>query len=529
MARVPAGVQFPVTNKETGDRNTTPTQKKLWAAAVQEVNQQAAKAIAGEKSWRHRYNKYVIQNVELSLQSPENALSIARNGLDWIYENFEFVRDGETMNLNEALENIKGSFYTGFVQGTVKKPTNGPELEIPYKGKTLKGKELLAQLKKWSKYGTIEEEAAVAIGNCVKNRQWVDLSDRYFVVLGASSAMGPYSVLLSLGANVIAIDIDFASVWKKLITMARNSPGTVTFPLKVPQEEITSDEQLFENAGCNLITQPPEVCNWLVDLYPDKELTVGCYLYLDGARHVMVALGGDMVMKTLTEKRQGTSLAFLCTPTDCHVITTDAHEAAKANYNSMNLRNLLVTPIRAVTPYLNKNFRRPIKGDDGSVFHIVDGLSVAQGPNYALAKRLQHWRAILARESGCVVSSNVAPSTSTASVVHNRQFAWAYDGMPYFVPMEIFSQETSNAVMTALLINDLRNADSPAHPEVPLRNPLELFKFNAFHGGIWRNAYALDSIGEVSVLIHFVKVLKPVFLLAFLVAIIGIVLKFTVL
>lgn len=109
------------------------------------------------------------------------------------------------------------------------------------------------------------------------------------------------------------------------------------------------------------------------------------------------------------------------------------------------------------------------------MFYIVDGLIVPQGPNYALAKRLQHWRAIVARSKGCRVSSNVAPATATASVVHNRQFAWAYDGMSYFKPMEIFQQETSNAVMCALLIYDLNSDQSYANPAVQLRNPLELF------------------------------------------------------
>ena len=51
-----------------------------------------------------------------------------------------------------------------------------------------------------------------------------------------------------------------------------------------------------------------------------------------------------------------------------------------------------------------------------------------QGPNYCLAKRLQHWRAVLCRASGCVVSSNVAPATATASVVSNKSFALAYKG-----------------------------------------------------------------------------------------------------
>ena len=32
--------------------------------------------------------------------------------------------------------------------------------------------------------------------------------------------------------------------------------------------------------------------------------------------------------------------------------------------------------------------------------------SVTEGPNYPLVKRLQHWRAIVAREKGCFVSSD---------------------------------------------------------------------------------------------------------------------------
>ena len=38
-----------------------------------------------------------------------------------------------------------------------------------------------------------------------------------------------------------------------------------------------------------------------------------------------------------------------------------------------------------------------------SNFSYVDAIVVAQGPNYALAKRMQHWRAIVARDAGCIV------------------------------------------------------------------------------------------------------------------------------
>jgi len=209
-----------------------------------------------------------------------------------------------------------------------------------------------------------------------------------------------------------------------------------------------------------------------------------------------------------------------------HVIPEDARKAALANYNSLDWRNLLILPIRALSgKMLQKNALPPIKAKDGKEFSIVDGLAVAQGPNYALAKRMQHWRAIVARSSGCTVSSHIAPSTATASVVHNRQFAWAYDGMPYFKPLEIFEQETSNAVMSAILLHDLNNNKAVARPDVPLRNPLEMFKENSFHGGIWRAAYKVGSIGEVSVLVHFVKVLRPA-LFALLVVIVAVLWRF---
>jgi hypothetical protein len=49
--------------------------------------------------------------------------------------------------------------------------------------------------------------------------------------------------------------------------------------------------------------------------------------------------------------------------------------------------------------YLAKNALPTVKTRDGKDLSIVDGLSVVQGPNYALAKRMQHWRAVVARYS----------------------------------------------------------------------------------------------------------------------------------
>lgn len=62
--------------------------------------------------------------------------------------------------------------------------------------------------------------------------------------------------------------------------------------------------------------------------------------------------------------------------------------------------------------------------------------------------------------------------------------------------------------MAALLLADLKNPKAVANPQVALRNPQEMFAHNAIHGGAWRMPYKFNTVGEVAVLIHFIKVKK---------------------
>ena len=222
-----------------------------------------------------------------------------------------------------------------------------------------------------------------------------------------------------------------------------------------------------------------------------------------------LSLSADAIIAGLCEARpNNTCVAFLCTPTDLHFIPESAYKAALKNYGFHPGKILeVLIQLLSLGTRLKKNAQKPIAADDGSKVYIVDGISVEQGPNYALAKRLQHWRAIVEYENGRTISSNIAPSTSTASVVSNRSFGWAYGGMPYFKPYEIFVQDTTNALMSALLVADVTTGKTAANPAnratFGIKNPLDLFKFNSVHGGLWRAAYTVNSIGEVSVIIHF--------------------------
>lgn len=360
---------------------------------------------------------------------------------------------------------------------------------------------LINALKGWETYGTIEPSAAQAISTVVANqKEWLDRI-RYrpgqtggvtFILLGCGAAMGHFKELMELGADVVGIDLDRPKVWTGMFEYLeeenkKKTGGRFRYPIRPGQP---MDKKKGTGVGSNMITETPEIRNWLSSLLrpvlesdPTHRVVIGSYAYLDGAPHVKVSLAMDAIASSFANSFPSqTMLSYLCTPTDCHIVPLDAHEAAKENHSRFGLSTLL-------KPFLRTNVHPPVTAPTGEKFAIVDGLMTRQGPNYALAKRIQHWRALLAREDGHVrVSSNVAPMTITASVTHNTLFRWAYGGAHRFRPAEIFPPDTSRAVTLALLLYDLFDQQSVANPDVQLRNPYEIMTHNSFHGGVWRAA-----------------------------------------
>lgn len=332
----PRGLVWPLDDK--GGRSSTPVNRAILAAAVGAVSKEKQEKVEKTKGWRFGYVKHLVGMVEAQCASPEAALKVAEAGLDKAYETFQFVGpDGTSVSVKEAMaKEVPDKYFTGYIKGEASKATK--VLEVPYKGGTLSGQALKDQVQKWVDYGTIEPSAGEAIIKCVDNPGWLDLSDRYFVLLGAGSAMGPFLVLMALGANVVAIDLDRGGIWKRLVSIAKKSSGSITFPLKMKQADCKDEDAMCEQAGCNLFTDTPKIRDWLLDLYPGKPFTVGSYAYLNGALHVQVSLAMDAICKDLSEKRKGTSLAYLCTPTDLHLIPKEANEASEQYFKEYSRR-----------------------------------------------------------------------------------------------------------------------------------------------------------------------------------------------
>lgn len=529
------GTLFPV--DKNGVRSTTHTGKQVLAAALRGAGAEYAAANVeklGSKKWRFGYNKAYMSLVKESCKSPEAALGSAKAGLEWMYDNFEHAKSEAEppVKFSKMVKAEKRSFKTGVVKG--KKKGSG-EYEVPYDGgwapsfpkpptKSLSGPALKTVADTWVKKGVVEQDAAEAIGWTADYfSEGKDLSDCHFVLIGAGSAMGPFPKLLSHGANVVAIDIPGAwfkdsprpasGLWDRLFKTAEESSGTLTYPMN-PDAPAGTPEN--EAAGCDLTAEPARIANWLVQwqksLPKHAKVVVGNYTYLDSDLHVKLALCADVCIDALiqgakADKRSPPTVAFLCTPTDIHVVPKPVSLAATRNGSFWHPGWLLFKVIRLLTfgAKLVPNGLKPVPTSKGKdPLYVCDGLSVAQGPNYALAKRMQHWRAMIAYDGGATVSSMVAPSTATLSVIHNKTFAWAYGGLPFF-KFEIFKEDTTKAIMAAVMIRDVLDENSPKNPKnrPAGSNTLELFKTESVHGGLWRSGYKLDTLGEISAFIYF--------------------------
>jgi hypothetical protein len=299
------------------------------------------------------------------------------------------------------------------------------------------------------------------------------------VVLGAGAEIGPLPVLLRWGARVAGVDLPQPPVWERIVTAARDSAGTLLVPAS---ETGAGSEGPAQRAGSDLTREVPPLADWVAGL--DGPLTLGNYVYADGAANLRVCAAADALTLRLQAARDDLALAFLATPTDVFAVPRDAvAQSVRAYETRTAIAKLAGRPLRTLSG--GRLLRRAyVPGADPGV---NDSLVAQQGPNYALAKRLQRWRASVARAGGATVSLNVAPPTRTRSVIKNRALAAAYAGAHRF-GVEAFEPETTRVLMAALLVHDLNTGGGPAHA-----HPWQDEAYAAAHGGLWRIAYAPRS------------------------------------
>jgi hypothetical protein len=467
------GVVFP--RAADGRRSTAAVGRAVVADALREVDRAGALDAEQETNWRTGYLVHFRRLLEAGLESREAAVSVAAHGLDSLRHRMRVVGDGRDVPLEDwAASPSERSLDTVEIKGTGERET---ELSLPYHGQRLRGDALHRRLDTWIDRGVIEPTAADAVRLVMDNPDWLALDGHTVAVLGAGAEMGPLQALLRWGARVAAVDLPRPAVWERLLETADQGAGTVVVPVEPGRTERTS-----RVAGADLIAEVPAVADWL-GAQPGR-LVLGNYVYADGATNVRVSVAVDALTTRLTAAREDTALGFLATPTDVFAVPSDAvWQSTRAYEGRTATAKILGRPLRAASA--GRLLRRAyVPGSDPG---INDSLVPQQGPNYALAKRLQRWRATVARDGGTTVSLNVAPPTRTRSVVKNRALAAAYAGAHRF-GVEVFEPATSNVLMAALLVHDLHSDGGPRH-----EHPWQDEAHAAVHGGLWRTAYAPRS------------------------------------
>jgi len=467
------GVVFP--RSAEGRRSTASVGRAVAADALRPVDPIGARNAERETNWRSGYLLHFRRLVEAGLDSREAALRIARGGLDSLHDRMQVETPGGEQPLREWTSAAADrSLRTIEVTGGGEVET---ELSLPYHGRRLRGDDLHDRLDLWVRDGVVESSAADAVRAVMAHPEWLRLEGHTVAVLGAGAEMGPLQALLHWGATVAAVDLPRPQIWERIIDTARAGAGTALLPV-----EPGADGAPHEHTGADLVSEVPTVAGWLADL-PGR-LVLGNYVYADGADNVRVSMAVDALTSRLLKERDDLALGFLATPTDVFVVPADAVDQSTRAYEGRSTTaKLLSRPLRAVSAgrLLHRAY---VPGSDPGV---NDSLVPQQGPNYALAKRLQRWRAAVARDAGTTVSLNVAPPTRTRSVVKNRALAAAYAGAHRF-GVEVFEPATSNVLMAALLVHDLHTGGGPRHEQ-----PWQDEAYAAVHGGLWRSGYAPRS------------------------------------
>jgi hypothetical protein len=489
----PAGVAFPVS--ADGRRSTSALGRDVVADALSQVDPAGAADAARETNWRSGYPTHFRRLIEAGLPSRQAALSVARGGLESLHRRMRVVGPGAEETALDALVSApaQGGLATVAVTGTGAAES---ELSVPYRGARLRGSDLLRRLEAWVTAGVIEPSCAEAIEAVAAHPDWLALPGRTVVALGAGAEVGPLTALLSWGVRVIGIDLPSPLIWERVLETARRSGGTLLVPVTGaqpgPRPEEGNGEDLTRRAGLDLTSDVPAVADWLAAI--DGPLVLGNYIYADGAANVRVCCAVDALTVRLQAARGDVALAFLATPTDVFAVPADAvAQSAHAYTNRSLMAKLGGWPLRTLSGGRLLRRAYPPEADPG----ICDSLIPQQGPNYALAKRLQRWRAAIARDDGATVSMNVAPPTRTRSVLKNRALAAGYAGAHRF-GVEVFEPATTKTLMAALLVHDLHAGESPAQA-----HPWQDEAHAAAHGGLWRGAYTPRSALSIATLLGY--------------------------
>lgn len=499
-----------------------------------------------DREWRHRYTQFVNTIIQIQVRAtPEEALEMCQAGLEAAHENMNFAISSSTLptmvSAKEAVllrddDDDDDDFFLDslVIYGQGKRSDEEKKghmawrvpasTDDPTVFQTLHGEAVTRQLQALAAYGAMEPSAASSAAQVMTQKTVGEISeslkDKVFVLLGATSELGPARTLAYLGTTIVAIARSGHKLLSLMQEIRDTTDSTLILPIKRPkhtdeQSTINNSEDEEAHAGADLIHDTPQLARWIANLYPQKQLVIVPLAYLDGEANVRAVVAMDLIIEYVLQHRDSkrrsatcsdaisatTALAFLISPGTPHVITEEAAMDARRRYTSsqstfkppvwQTALRFLPTAVGGFAKYCITD--SPLPPHD---LYVFNGLADIQGPNYALSKCIQQWRAMLAHSRGHCISANISPPAKTQSMVGHDQVATWLNGIQAFPPMVVFDPSMARTLMTSLLVWDLI-----CKKHITYHHPTMLFMENSVHGGVWRFPYDINSVGLVSFMI----------------------------
>lgn len=200
--------------------------------------------------------------------------------------------------------------------------------------------------------------------------------------------------------------------------------------------------------------------------------------------------------------RNKPTLIYIDTPSHVHYVPPKVQE------NSKDYRKKAPRGLRMLA---NLGFAKSPRflSTSSSDWEILDGLSTQQGPNYAIAKLLQRWRALYSRAQGCRVSITTGPPAKTDSVMHSKTMAFVMNHAHEVQPNTAHMPETVQSLMSIIMIRDCHSdkalgaRNTIDEDTSSSKHIMEFIVENAWHGGMWCAPYDMKSAAVYLYLKHY--------------------------
>ena len=493
-------MEWPDTNEEYGWFEPTPTHKSVLRRAAEaclaDITEDHSKVapkvqafkerLLASENWDYDYRALFEEFTNImACASTEQALDMAQAGIDALHDLMLYRIDAITIVPAKDVFVLCSSFAK--LETVTLMGTKPPDIDFQWALANpqntqdfLYGLDACAQVDAWYNYGVLETSASVlAKTTLTSNTIPSVISNKIFVLLGCTSELGPARSLIQIpGATIMGV----ARGGKKLddlIDYVRfNAPDDTTF--------------MYPKKGADLITQGPQVAQWILDnTKPEQQVVICPLAYLDGEANVRVAVAMDLIVQRLLRQRPNTILSQYMS---CATVMVLPPTAATTAQRRLEQRPTWESWANTLT---GGRWLAPSLPTSNSDYTICNGLITALGPNYALAKAMQMWRCMLSyyRDSH-IVAAPYAPPTRTSSFMARTEVAAALEGLHYFEPMLAFDKEPASTLLSAILISQMQTINRPL-PDME-ENPFTIFWDGSVHGGIWTCPYSLESISTIN-------------------------------